>query len=235
MANSFFQFKEFRIDQDRSGMKVTTDACFFGALIEPVKSGSILDIGAGTGLLSLMLAQRTKAEIQAVEINEEAFFQASQNFENSPWSENLSCQNIAVQNFRPSLLNDQIICNPPFFDASLKGISVDKNQAVHSISLTQEELIIACESFLKPDGSVWIMYPEYEMDQFINKAKAQGFFTSQQIILRNRPESQVFRKIIEFKKNDQIVFEQKEYNIRNKNDRYSSEFIDLLKPYYLHL
>lgn len=235
MANTFFQFKEFRIDQDKSGMKVTTDACFFGALIEPVKSGSILDIGTGTGLLSLMLAQRTWAEIRALEINEKAFLQASQNFKNSPWSEKISCLNMAVQDYRPSFQYDQIICNPPFFDGSLKGNSEGKNQAVHSVSLSQEELITASKNLIKTEGTLWVMYPEYEMDQFCIKAKEQGFFASQEIIFRNRPQGPVFRKIIEFKRNKPLEFQQKEYSIRNNNEKYSSEFIDLLKPYYLHL
>lgn len=235
MANSFFQFKEFRVDQDKSGMKVTTDGCFFGALIQPLKIGAILDIGAGTGLLSLMLAQRTKAQIQAIELNEKAYLQASQNFKNSPWSENLSCLNIAVQDYHPSFQYDQIICNPPFFDGSPKGNSEGKNQAVHSITLSQEELITAIKELLKSEGRLWVMYPEYEMDQFCIKAKEEGFFAKQEIILRNKPESPVFRKIIEFKKSDHMEFEQKEYCIRNSNGKYSPEFIDLLKPYYLHL
>ena len=177
MPNAYFQFQQFKIDQAKSGMKVTTDACLFGAWVASEISrqddpNRILDIGTGTGLLSLMLAQRTKHSIiDAVEINELAFEEAQSNFKQSDWKERLNVYQSAIQNFVSDHKYDIIISNPPFFAQSQKGLSESKNQALHASDLLAEELLISIGKFLTENGSFYLLFPEREMDQFIELAE----------------------------------------------------------------
>ncbi|MEM9340902.1 MAG: methyltransferase, partial [Bacteroidota bacterium] len=166
MPNTYFQFKKFRIDQVRSGMKVTTDSCLFGAWIanhikkhhpEPSK---VLDIGTGTGLLALMMGQVTQnTRIDAIEMNEESFCEAKENFENSKWSDRLAAYHTSIQNFQPQEKYDLIICNPPFFKDNLKGAKRNKNQAIHNDSLSIDDLSKGINELLTRDGSAYVMYP----------------------------------------------------------------------------
>ncbi|MFT5773225.1 MAG: tRNA1Val (adenine37-N6)-methyltransferase, partial [Algoriphagus sp.] len=122
MGNSWFQFQQFRINQDRCAMKISTDAVLLGALAEADEPKHILDIGTGTGVIALMLAQRfSEAKIVAVELDEQAAMQAGENFEHSRFSEQLSISHAAIQDFSVSNKFDLIVSNPPYFTAHLKG------------------------------------------------------------------------------------------------------------------
>ena len=149
MPNQFFKFKQFTIDQDQCAMKVCTDSCLFGAWVaeylEQEKNSlkTILDIGTGTGLLSLMLAQKTTANIDAVEIEEAASLQASNNFLASPWNNRLQVYHAPIQLFKPIHPKSYvfIICNPPFYENNLKTDNQLKNLALHSEALSLANLI----------------------------------------------------------------------------------------------
>lgn len=172
MANSWFQFKQFRIDQDKCGMKVSTDACVFGGLIlkglqsraTPLRG---LDIGTGTGLLSLMLLQECPSiYMDAVEIDSDAFDQARVNFEQSPWSGRVRCYSGSIQDFTRQAQGivqyDFIICNPPFFTGHLLTADAKRQLARHTASLSHGELFRAVSLLLAPGGLAGMLYPASE-------------------------------------------------------------------------
>jgi len=235
MANNYFQFKQFRIEQSEAGMKVTTDGCFFGASINPVNSGIILDIGTGTGLLALMLAQKTETRIDAIEINQDAYEQARANFENSSWKDRLRIFHTPLQEFQPEDLYDQVVCNPPFFVNSNLGTSNNKNQALHATTLNMKDLAEHSARLLKTDGEIWVMYPQIEMEQFIRIAAENGLYPHIQITLKNTSYGPVFRDIIAFRKNEGNLTKTVDVYIKKSDGAYSEDFVKALKDYYLHL
>ena len=145
MPNDYFQFKQFTIWQDQTAMKVGTDGVLLGAWSRAAQTGSILDIGTGTGLLALMMAQRTPARvtIEGIEIAEKAYQQAKENIKNSPWHKRICLYHQSYQDFYSQYQKafDLIITNPPFFDNSLQGEQTDRNLARHSHSLSIQDLL----------------------------------------------------------------------------------------------
>lgn len=219
-------------------MKVTTDGCLFGGWVadelkkynEPSR---ILDIGAGTGLLSLMLAQATEtSQIDAVEINSSAHQEAAENFKKSPWKNRLTCHKSAIQNFQTDVKYDLIICNPPFFKGSKKGVDTNKNQAVHSDSLKADALLDLIIQLLSPNGSLYLLYPQREMEAFKRMALAKGLFPNHRVTVRNQNDHPVFRVMAHFskiKKKSSTT----ELIIRNADRKYTKESWELLKDYLL--
>ncbi|MEP5613385.1 MAG: methyltransferase [Cyclobacteriaceae bacterium] len=239
MPNSFFQFKQFRVNQVRSGMKVTTDGCLFGAYVansleqaadEP---NYMLDIGTGTGLLALILAQVTnRSSIEAIDMSENAHSEAGENFNASHWKDRLFSSHQSLQKFNPSRLYDLIICNPPFFGKSQKGTTEQKNQAIHNDHLSMEELSSGIDRLLTNEGVAWIMYPEWEMKAFIKWMEKSQILPCSTVLVRNKAEAPVFRMIVKFSRStsDEI---QRELLIREGNGSYSQEFLNLVENYYL--
>jgi tRNA1Val (adenine37-N6)-methyltransferase len=237
MPNSFFQFKQFRIDQLESGMKVTTDACLFGAWvakdISNFSPSSILDIGTGTGLLSLMLAQKNKkSQFTALEINKAAFEQAQENFNNSPWTERFTLLHQSLQEFNSVNTFDVIICNPPFFTNNLKGPSNNKNQALHADTLSIEECVKGIINNLKNAGKVFVLYPEFEMDQFIAEASKVNLFPEEIVLVKNAENKPVFRKMVKFQFGPSESAE-KTLFIRGRENLYTRSLEELIEDYYL--
>lgn len=237
MRNNYFQFKKFRIDQALSGMKVTTDACLFGAWIaDKLKSDTasdrILDIGTGTGLLSLMIAQANEfCNIEAIDVNESAFKESSINFLNAPWTDRITCFHRPLQEHAAELY-DTIVCNPPFFSASQLGTNQSKNEAVHAILLPEEELLEGISRLLTSDGTCFILYPEQEMKSFLTLSNNNGFALKSLITVRNKKQSQVFRLMAELKRTNASI-EKSEIIIREANGKYTGLFWSLLQDYYL--
>ncbi|MFY0594318.1 tRNA1(Val) (adenine(37)-N6)-methyltransferase [Roseivirga sp.] len=216
-------------------MKVTTDGCLFGALIKPTDQGQILDVGTGTGLLSLMIAQKSNTRIQAIEIDNDVAEQASSNFEASPWKNQLTLHNASLQHFESSIRFEQIVCNPPFFKGNALGKSTVKNQAVHDNSLPMNVLLAKCLELLSENGSLWLMYPAYEMTQFKLLAEKAGLFPENWISIRNNSNAKPIRIVSSFSRNNGIKDISRDIIIRDTEHNYTQEFIVLLKPYYLHL
>lgn len=235
MPNTYFQFKQFRIEQDQAGMKVTTDGCLFGALIDPDQEGPILDIGTGTGLLSLMLAQRTSASIEAIEIEEQVAKQAAENMAASPWADRLSVHHTSLQKFNIKEKYKQIVSNPPFFKHNSPSNSQKRNLAIHSDLLPMEKLLEKSLALLDQEGSLSLMYPPYEMGVFIKAAVNKGLFLQKQVLVHNLSQDAPIRSICTFSQQQSKSFIQKEISIRNENNEYTEEFRVLLKDYYLRL
>ncbi len=219
-------------------MKVCTDACLFGAHVAneiqqlPVKN--ILDIGTGTGLLSLMLAQKTSAIIDAVEIDAEAFTQAKENIEQSPWKEKITIYNADILKFQANKKYDCIISNPPFFEADLKSGDEKKNFAKHDTSLTFTALLKVFDANLSPAGFFTVLLPFHRSNYFEEEAAKINFNLTKKILIKQTPKHNHFRSILIFsiKKLETI---QEEIIIKNEEGNYSAKFIELLKDYYLHL
>ncbi len=238
MANNYFQFKKFTIQQDDCAMKVCTDACLFGAYIahhlqtNTVKN--ILDIGTGTGLLSLLLAQKTTAAIDAVEIDDIAFTQAQENIAQSAWHKKITIFNEDILNFKPEKKYDFIISNPPFFESDLKSADDKKNSAKHDTSLTLVELLHSINTHLTTDGNFAVLLPYHRSNYFEAGAEKMNFYPVKKIIIKQTPAHKHFRAMLIFS-SKKIETIREEIIIKNEEGNYSAKFTALLKDYYLHL
>ena len=152
MSNPYFDFKRFRIEQDRCSMKVGTDGVLLGAWFPMERGFSVLDVGTGTGLVAIMAAQRGAGSVTAVEIDPEASQQASENAANSPFKDLISVQCADFAHFTAQLRFDRIVCNPPYFVDSLTCPQDQRTLARHTITLTYEQLMRTAYKLLKNDG-----------------------------------------------------------------------------------
>ncbi len=236
MPNNYFQFKQFKVEQDKCAMKVCTDSCLFGAWIEVEKTVmSILDIGIGTGLLSLMLAQKTTAQIHGIEIDENAFRQANENYKNSIWNTRFTTYLGNVKTFTFNQQFDFIVCNPPFYKNDISSVLQEEKIAKHSLRLTFTDLITAIENLLTNHGKFSILLPFYRKDEFETLAAKHQFYPEKIIFLKQTDEHNFFRYAAVFSKYKNIKIVQKEVVIKTTDNTYSDEATTLLKPYYLHL
>jgi tRNA1Val (adenine37-N6)-methyltransferase len=238
MPNSHFQFKQFRIDQAKSGMKVTTDGCLFGAWVADQAKGEThqraLDIGTGTGLLSLMLAQQLDGRFDAVESNELAFEEAKQNVANSPWSVRISVHLGTIQAFHSEAPFDLIICNPPFFHQNLKGVLPHRNAAIHSDLLSANDLAETIDRQLSSSGLAFVMYPAHEMQVFSEIVLKMGIHPYITLRVKDNPTGEVIRMMCGFSREEKPMTDQ-ELIIKTASGVYGREFTQLLSPYYLYL
>ena len=221
-------------------MKVCTDACIFGAYVArqfssgKLEANNILDIGTGTGLLSLMVAQKTNAAIDAIEIDEAAFHQARDNFDQSPWRERLNIVHTDALLFGTGKKYDCIISNPPFFEDDLRSANATTNAAKHDTTLTLEQLLTAMAKHLSRGGFFAVLLPVQRTRFFIESAVAANYYLNEQLLIRHSREHPFFRSILFFSHNDTTV-ESNELAIKNETGKYTPEFVELLKDYYLHL
>ncbi len=241
MPNLYFQFKKFIVYQDKCAMKVCTDSCLFGAWASDVlykrKTAvrSILDIGAGTGLLSLLVAQKLcKASIDAIEAEEMSARQANENFSGSPWKDRLHIYNCRIQDFIPDKEYECIISNPPFYENDLLSQNHEKNQAHHNTGLTLQKLLQSIKRMLSNDGIFFVLLPFRRTKEFQKIAAESGFFSNEQVLVKQTEKHPPFRSLTMFSGKN-ILFEPTEIIIKNNRDQYTSSFTHLLKDYYLHL
>jgi len=250
VANPYFQCKQFIVHQQHTSMKVCTDACLFGAWVSQktlVKnSNSIVDIGTGTGLLSLMLAQVTessKASITAIEIESQAAAEASSNFNISKWSDRLNLVNDSIQNFTANskgLLFDIVISNPPFYEGDLKSPDANKNKAAHSTELPWNILVENVSSLLTDTGSFFVLAPTLRAYTMQKLAEAHQLQLVEEVLVYNDAKHLPFRSFLHFKKNLNTLDKEtsvlrNKIVIKNTDNTYSTAFTELLKDYYLHL
>ncbi len=238
MRNQYFQFKSFRIEQQHAAMKVTTDGCVFGALVAKYLGGArrVLDIGAGTGLLSLMYAQTNpKAEILTLEIDSNTASEAHQNVLKSPWKDQINVEHRDVKSFLSSDLFDLIMVNPPFFERSMKSGVKAKNLAIHDDSLPKQTLAKKLSELLDENGTAAVMYPPMEMQTFKDEALLHGLQCNQSVLMFDKGTAQALRVICFFSKTKELSEQTDQFIIKDELGQYTLEFTDLLKPYYLHL
>ena len=218
-------------------MKVCTDACILGAwFAEKIpNSSSVLDIGSGTGLLMLMLAQKNKSEIDGIEIDLPSFKQLKENIEGSKWKECLQAFPGDVRTFSFPIKYDFIIVNPPFFEGDLISLSDKNNLARHSHALTLVELIGVIKANLLLSGSFGILLPYHRTNEFENLALKNSFYTHEKLFVRQTPDHSFFRSIMHFSQNKVNSISDGELCIQDKNGKYTEEFVELMKDYYLNL
>ena len=219
-------------------MKVCTDSCVFGAYVAQkiadgtIKTKNILDIGSGTGLLSLMLAQKTTANIEAVEIEENAFLQSRENFLASPWNDRLQVFHRDIKSLEGSFKYDLIISNPPFFENDLKPNQKNKLIAKHDESLDLTELMAAIKIHLTIEGKFALMLPYSRIEYFKNIAEQNSFFIEEELLLRHSISHTTFRGIF-LAGQIKTLLKTTELIIRNNDGGYTNTFTNLLKDYYL--
>lgn len=247
---SRFDFKQFSIVQDNCGMKVTTDACIFGALIHHSQPQTILDIGAGTGLLSLMLMQKyPHATVTAIEIETGAFTDLCHNFNEAPWPNNqlhaLHNDFLKIDFSKATLVHqfDLIISNPPFFERQLQSTIQPKNMARHAelSELNAIKLLDLTTTLLSDDGCFWLLYPTYRKQEILSYAKTIELIPDAIWDLKHHYDKNPHVTVFCFKKKHPCSTNQNENNIsmplviKNKDNSYTDEFTKLLAPYYLYL
>lgn len=263
MANTYFQFKQFIIHQDRCAMKVTTDGCLFGAWVaererslkskvrdqqsEPdsyrVKSEketpvTILDIGTGTGLLSLMLAQSNpNSLIDAIEIDKDAFEQATGNIDASSWASQLTTHHGNVKEFSFSKHYDVIISNPPFYEKELKSGSRKKNTAHHDEGLILDDLLGLTKKNLKQEGKFYMLLPYKRNEEIEAACQKNGLVVLHKTLVKQSAVHGFFRVMVTGTHADHTTktFTADEIAIRDEKQEYTEEFKSLLKDYYLYL
>lgn len=237
MSNSYFRFKQFTIHQDKCAMKVCTDACILGAWFARKKlfAQNILDIGSGTGLLMLMLAQKQDGIIEGIEIDPNCFQQLQENIEQSKWTNRIFVHHGDVRNFQPKIKYDFIISNPPFHENSLSSPLSAANLARHSTELKLEELIVEMDRLLHDDGAFAVLLPYYRSAYFEELAKQKIFHLVEKLLVKQSPNHKYFRSILSYSRTPSIKPVEKELVIQNESREYTNDFIELLKDYYLFL
>ena len=235
MAANSFTFKRFSVIQDHAAMKVSTDSVLLGAWVEPPLTGNILDIGSGTGILALMLAQRTDTVIVAVEPDKGSFADLVRNIAESPWPDQIIARNETLAQFCSDITHfgsfDLIICNPPFFENAVLSDDPVVSSVRHSISMTHGSLIHSVAKLLRDKGSFGVILPEEVSERFIFLASQQGMYCNRWTDVHATAEKPVTRRL--------MIFEKQKKNLLRttlfikKGDAYSSEYIALLKAYYL--
>lgn len=237
MPNPYFQFREFTVYHDKCAMKVTTDACLFGAWFAEKKivAKNVLDIGGGTGLLTLMLAQKMPARFQVIEKDEEAFQQMAQNIRASPWSNRIQGIHADVLQHEFEETFDFIITNPPFYENELKSPDTRKNMAMHSTALTLNRLVEILSTLVSRNGSFGILLPCFKVRDFAGLAGEKGFYLVEHLQVKQTTDHDHFRSILHFSREKPVSALIQNLEIKNSSGVYTEAFRSLLKDYYLYL
>lgn len=234
-----FQFKQFSIAQDRCAMKVGTDGVLLGSWAPTHHNPfSVLDIGAGTGIIALMLAQRTHAEqIDALEIDEDAYEQAVDNFENSPWGDRLFCFHAGLDEFieEPEDEYDLIVSNPPFYSEDYKTENEQRDLARFQDAMPFEELVEAADLLLSENGIFAVILPFKEEQNFIALAKESELYPTKITRVKGTPASIIKRSLLAFSRNENPKIEIDELTIEIDRHVYTPEYIELTKDFYLKM
>jgi len=235
LANDYFDFKQFTIRQERCAMKVSTDSVLFGACVNPAEAENILDVGTGTGLIAIMLAQKSKAQIDAVEIDSNAYQQALGNVENCPWKERIKVVHSSFQDFskHTNYKYDLIATNPPFFNNSLKAKQEGRNLARHNDMLVPEELLSGVDRLLTSSGRFCLILPYVDSQIFVVNAALYNLYCTRKVNVKPLHQKKINRVIMEFSQQRNKIIEN-DIVIRNELDNYTEEYKLLTRDFYLN-
>ena len=235
MPTNPFKFKQFTIIQEKSAMKVGTDGVLLGAWTTCENAKTILDIGTGTGLIALMLAQKSKAQITAIEIDANAAEEAKLNVENSPWSDRISVYNLSIQEFAKLYPNkyDLIVSNPPYFSKSKKAENESRSLARHNDNLSLADLINCIDLLLNENGVFNLIITTDVIEILISEAKKKHLFCIQKLWIKPTPEIDAKRVLVTFSRIDGECKENTIIIETNGRHNYSEEYKNLTQDYYL--
>ena len=234
-----FKFKQFAINQDRCAMKIGTDAVLLGAWC-PIDNNpkSILDIGAGTGILALMLAQRTNADqIDALEIDEEAYEQCVENFEASAWADKLFCYHAGLDEFvdEPEDEYDLIISNPPFYSEDFKTENEQRDLARFQDAMPFEDLIEAADLLLSENGLFAVVIPYKEEERFIDLCAEYELYPVKATRVKGSHKTPIVRSLLAFKRYELSVLTADELVVEINRHEYTDDYINLTQDFYLKM
>ncbi len=237
MPNSAFAFKQFNVKQDKCAMKVGTDAVLLGSWIQPNGSTHILDIGTGTGVIALMLAQKTNASIVGIDIDVSATQQAQENVDESKFKNSITLFNTSFQDFvkTTSIKFQLIVSNPPFFEQSLKSSDEKRSNARHADVLPFDELLEGVIKVLDESGKFCLILPTLEADKFRNLAQKKGLYLSKLLRVKSRVDKDTDKRHLmqfefkptEFSEETMAIEEDERHN-------YTQAYIELTKAYYIN-
>lgn len=234
--NPYFQFKQFRIIQEQSAMKVGMDGVLIGAWAQAPDAERILDIGAGTGLIALMMAQKnTSAVIDAIEIDPDAFQESKLNAQNSPWNNRINMVMCSFQEFarRTGQKYDLIVSNPPFFTNGEKAPVRNRAQARHSDSLSLDDLISGAANILNTGGKIAVILPSDTFSEIEKLARENKLFISRLCRVKPNPKKPEFRILIELTNSESFLKEETLMIEFERHHDYSPEYKALTKDFYL--
>ena len=236
MPNEYFQFKQFLVRQDKTVFKVGTDGVLLGSWADVSNVNSVLDIGTGTGLLALMIAQRCTASVTGIEIDEASFHQAVDNARKSPWSDRVEIKHISLQDFvktgRPRV--ELIISNPPYFINSLKSGDDSRNIARHAIKLSFRDLIEGVNGLLALQGRFCLILPAGMIRDFIADCLSSGLYLHRELAVKPTESLPAKRHLLDFRKNSATRIDKKEIAIeRSRRHDYTDGYRELTRDFYL--
>ena len=235
MGKNSYQFKQFTINQERCGMKVGTDGTLLGAWANaPERPCRILDIGTGTGLLALMMAQRyPEASVVGIDIDKDAAMQAQENVGASPFSDRITIIHGDATKIEDKEEFDAIVCNPPYFVDSLICPKDQRTLARHTVSLTYEQLMGTAYKLLKNDGVFSIVVPTENNDAIESAAAFAGFLISRICMIKTTPNKLPKRQLIELRKVRTEDLDFKEVILEEVHNQRSEWYFELTKEFYL--
>ncbi len=237
MSQNDFRFKQFTVRQDRCAMKVGTDGVLLGAWTKPGDARTILDLGTGTGLIALMIAQKSDAVIDAIDIDRPATEQAEENFSLSPWSRRLNAIYESIQDFSTHTTRryDLIVSNPPYFMGAHPAPVEARNVARHmDETLSIEELTFCVKKLLEPHGRFSVILPFMEGMKFLEYAETNGLYANHLTKVKTKSDKTEKRLMMEFELIRRNMVED-ELTIQEADDTFTDKYIELTKDYYVGL
>jgi tRNA1Val (adenine37-N6)-methyltransferase len=230
---SIFKFKQFEVDQTGCAMKINTDGVLLGATVNHPRPSTILDIGTGTGVIALMLAQRfPDADIYAVEIDGQAAETAGKNFQLSVFNDRLTINHVAIEQYKHAWQFDLIVSNPPFFVNDLKNEEFRKGIARHAEADFFSMLVEKSNALLADEGMIWLILPIKQADGVIDVALRLGLSLAERIHIHSDQNKPIFRQMICLKKGE-AVLKERDFNIYASLKEHTLEYKVLLKDFFL--
>lgn len=228
---SEFVFQQFSLNHSKSSMKIGTDAILLGAFAEVEFSKNILEVGCGSGIISLMLAQRSRAIITAIDIHPPSVVEANHNFLHSKWAERMSVAQTSVQEFSSEGKFDHIVSNPPFFSDSMKSHRNERNLARHNDTLSPGDLAKHVRRLSTDNGEFTFIIPTDAMDRYEQAFIAESMFPEKKIFIKPKPGRESNRVIIKFSSSKNQVIEST-FIVRKSNNDYSDEYRKLTRNFH---